>query len=94
VKSIDDIKRAVADLFNLSPSEFHGKSTRRSLVIPRQIAIYMSKQLTEASLVEIGRHFGGMHHTTVLHSIAKIEEQRRVDAATDKLIQRLLNSLN
>jgi chromosomal replication initiation ATPase DnaA len=49
----------------------------RAVVVPRQIAMYLAKNLTEASLPEIGRQFGGKHHTTVMRSIAKIDEQRR-----------------
>jgi hypothetical protein len=59
------------------------------VVVPRQIAMYLAKQMTEASLPEIGRQFGNKHHTTVMHSIAKIDEQRR----TDKDLHRTLNKL-
>jgi chromosomal replication initiator protein len=58
-------------------------------VYPRQIAMYLAKQLTEASLPEIGRQFGGKHHTTVLHSVEKITELRK----SDKDLNRLLNKL-
>ena len=54
------------------------KNNSRSVVFPRQIAMYLAKHLTEASLPEIGRQFGGKHHTTVMHSIDKIEEQRKI----------------
>ena len=90
---LEAIDRAVASLFNLTPEELHKKSLRRSVVVPRQIAIYMAKQLTDASLPEIGRYFGGFHHTTVMHSIARIHEQRGMDTATDSVIRKLLKSL-
>ena len=56
---------------------------------PRQIAMYLAKELTSASLPQIGKEFGGKHHTTVLHSVDKIEELRK----TDKDLNRLLNKL-
>ena len=65
------------------------RTTRASSSIPRQIAMYLAKHLTDASLPEIGRQFGGKHHTTVLHSVDKIEEARK----TDKDLNRLLNKL-
>jgi len=57
---------------------------------PRQIAMYLAKHLTDSSLPEIGRQFGGKHHTTVLHSVDKIEQQRK----TDKDLNRMLNKLS
>jgi chromosomal replication initiator protein len=61
--------------------------------VPRQIAMYLTKQMTDASLSEIGRHFGGRHHTTVRYSIDRVHELRRSDAALDRVISRLLESL-
>jgi chromosomal replication initiator protein len=55
--------------------------------------MYLVKQMTDASLSEIGREFGGKHHTTVMHSIAKVHELRRSDAALDRAISKLLTSL-
>jgi chromosomal replication initiator protein len=92
-KTIEAIQRAVADLFGLSVEELIEESTRRTVAVPRQIAMYLAKQMTEASLPEIGRQFGGKHHTTVMHSIAKIEEQRRTDPAMDLAISKLLKTL-
>jgi chromosomal replication initiator protein len=56
--------------------------------------MYLAKQMTEASLPEIGRQFGGKHHTTVMHSIAKIDEQRRTDKDLNRTINKLLETLN
>jgi chromosomal replication initiator protein len=86
------IEREVASLFNLSPEELHKKSLQRAVVIPRQIAIYMARQMTNAPSPEIGKYFG-IHHTTVLHSIDKIDQQRDTYKATDALIRRLSKSL-
>ncbi len=88
--SIDQIQKAVAEQFGLRVAEIKAKNNSRAIVYPRQIAMYLSKHLTEASLPEIGRQFGGKHHTTVMHSIDKIEEARK----TDKDLNRLLNKLN
>jgi len=65
------------------------KNNSRNVVVPRQIAMFLAKQMTEASLPEIGRQFGNKHHTTVMHSIGKIDEQRR----TDKDLHRMLNKV-
>ena len=62
------------------------KSNTRQIAYPRQIAMYLVKELTQASLPEIGRYFGGKHHTTVLHSVQKIEELRQRDEVLNSLI--------
>jgi chromosomal replication initiator protein len=91
--TIESIQEAVARLFNLSVEELRHDSCRRAVVVPRQIAMYLTKQMTDASLPEIGRHFGGKHHTTVMHSIAKIEEQRRTNLDLERVLSKLLKSL-
>jgi chromosomal replication initiator protein len=75
--TIDAIQKAVAENFAMRVSELKQKNNSRAVVVPRQIAMYLAKNLTEASLPEIGRQFGGKHHTTVMHSIGKIDELRR-----------------
>jgi hypothetical protein len=69
------------------------RTNRREYVLPRQIAIYVARQLTNATLQEIGREFGGRHHTTTLHSIRKIEEMRQSDGAPDGAIRRLMDEI-
>lgn len=91
--TIETIQMAVAELFSISVAELKGNDRTRAMLIPRQIAMYVAKQMTEASLPEIGREFGGKHHTTVMHSIAKIDEQRRTDAATNNAVETLLGTL-
>jgi chromosomal replication initiator protein len=91
--SLDSILRAVADRFNMAPPQLKMKSNTRQIAYPRQVAMYMCKELTNASLPEIGRFFGGKHHTTVLHSVQKIDEQRQRDEVLNKLVQSLLDSL-
>ena len=68
--------------------------TTRNVVVPRQIAMYLAKQMTEASLPEIGRQFGNKHHTTVMHSIAKIDELRRTDKDLHRTLNKLQEQLN
>ncbi len=87
--TIESIQKAVAEQFGLRLIEIKAKNNSRAIVYPRQIAMYLAKHLTEASLPEIGRQFGGKHHTTVLHSVEKIEQVRK----TDKDLNRLLNKL-
>jgi chromosomal replication initiator protein len=87
--TIESIQKASAEQFGLRLVEIKAKNNSRAIVYPRQIAMYLAKHLTEASLPEIGRQFGGKHHTTVLHSVEKIEELRK----TDKDLNRLLNKL-
>lgn len=91
--TIEAIQRAVAEQFGMRVAELKQKNNSRQIVVPRQIAMYLAKQLTEASLPEIGRQFGGKHHTTVMHSIAKIDEQRRHDKDLNRTVAKLLETL-
>jgi chromosomal replication initiator protein len=92
--SIEAIQRAVAENFGMRISDLKQKNNSRNVVVPRQIAMYLAKQLTEASLPEIGRQFGNKHHTTVMHSISKIDEQRRTDKDLHRTINKLQEQLN
>jgi chromosomal replication initiator protein len=87
--TIEAIQRAVSENFGMKVTDLKQKNNSRNVVVPRQIAMFLAKQMTEASLPEIGRQFGNKHHTTVMHSIGKIEDQRR----DDKDLQRTLNKL-
>jgi chromosomal replication initiator protein len=92
--SIDSIIRAVAEHFNLPPGHIKQKTNARQIAYPRQVAMYLAKELTSASLPEIGRAFGGKHHTTVLHSIHKIEQERLRNPDLNRTIHSLIDSLN
>jgi chromosomal replication initiator protein len=92
--SIEAIIRTVAERFSMQPSQIKQRSNTRRITYPRQIAMYIAKELTQASLPEIGRAFGGKHHTTVLHSTQKIEALRQKDPDLDRLIHSLIDSLN
>jgi chromosomal replication initiator protein len=91
--TIEAIQRAVAEQFGMRVAELKQKNNSRQIVVPRQIAMYLAKQLTEASLPEIGRQFGGKHHTTVMHSISKIDEQRRNDKDLNRTVNKLMETL-
>src|SRR3984893_4494460 len=91
--TIEAIQRAVAEQFGMRVSDLKQKNNSRNVVVPRQIAMYLAKQMTEASLPEIGRQFGGKHHTTVMHSIAKIDEQRRNDKDLNRTVNKLMETL-
>jgi chromosomal replication initiator protein len=91
--TIESIQKAVAEQFGLRLVEIKAKNNSRSIVYPRQIAMYLAKHLTEASLPEIGRQFGGKHHTTVLHSVDKIEEARKGDKDLNRLLNKLTEQL-
>ena len=90
----DSILRAVADRFGLPPSQLKQKSNARQIAYPRQIAMYLIKDLTQASLPEIGRMFAGKHHTTVLHSVQKIEKLRAQDPELNSLLHSLIDSIH
>jgi len=77
---MDAVLRAVADRFQLQPAQLKQKTNAQQIAYPRQIAMYLIKELTHSSLPEIGRMFGGKHHTTVLHSVQKIDKLRQRDA--------------
>jgi hypothetical protein len=94
--AIQTIRRQVSEHFYLREMrdpELKVRTHRRAYVLPRQIAMYIARQLTGASLQEIGREFGGRHHTTVLHSVNKIEEMRRTDEALNCTIRRLVEAI-
>jgi chromosomal replication initiator protein len=92
--TIETIQRAVAEQFGMRISDLKQKNNSRNVVVPRQIAMYLAKQMTEASLPEIGRQFGNKHHTTVMHSISKIDEQRRTDKDLHRTVNKLQELLN
>jgi len=92
--TIEAIQRAVAESFGMKVTDLKQKNNSRNVVVPRQIAMYLAKQMTEASLPEIGRQFGNKHHTTVMHSIGKIDELRRTDKDLHRTLNKLQDQLN
>ncbi len=90
---VEDIQRIVARHFNVPRSDLLSNRRTRTIVRPRQVAMYLAKVLTPRSLPEIGRRFGGRDHTTVLHAVRKIENQQGIDAKLSQeleLLKRLI----
>jgi len=75
--TIESIQKYVADYYQMKVHELKSRNNSKSIALPRQVAMYLCKQLTTASLPEIGRSFGGKHHSTVLHSIRKVQLLRK-----------------
>jgi chromosomal replication initiator protein len=88
--TIELIQKFVADYYNLKLIELKARNNSKSVAMPRQIAMYLCKSLTHASLPEIGRSFGGKHHSTVIHSIRKVEDLRKKDPDFNTLIGNFL----
>ena len=90
--TIETIQKFVSDYYQLKVVELKSRNNSKSVAMPRQIAMYLCKGLTHASLPEIGRSFGGKHHSTVIHSIKKIDELRKKDEDFNSLISNFLES--
>lgn len=90
--TIENIQKVVADYYNMRVADLKSKSNSRNIAVPRQVAMYLCKNLTKASLPEIGREFGGKHHTTVIHSINKIRELYDQKGSFHRLINSLIDS--
>jgi len=91
--SSDAVLRAVASFFSLKPAQLKTKNNSRPIAVPRQIAMYLCKELTSQSLPQIGRDFGGKHHTTVLHSIRKIDALRKNNSEISAAVNTIMKSL-
>jgi chromosomal replication initiator protein len=92
--SIENIQRVVCQEFGLTLPQLKSRNNSRPVAYPRQLAMYLAKELTTASLPQIGREFGGKHHTTVLHSINKISALRQSDRDLNRLLNKLRDSLS
>ncbi|MEN8197735.1 MAG: chromosomal replication initiator protein DnaA, partial [Pseudomonadota bacterium] len=91
--TIEEIQKRVCEHFNIRISDMHSARRARAVARPRQVAMYLAKQLTQRSLPEIGRKFGGRDHTTVMHAVKKIDELRAVDGSLAEdvdLLRRML----
>jgi chromosomal replication initiator protein len=93
VVSIEGIQKVVADYYSLKVAELKAKNNSRRVAEPRQMAMFLCRKLTDSSLPEIGKEFGGKHHTTVLHSIRKIEGLRKSDPKRSNIINKLISSV-
>jgi chromosomal replication initiator protein len=90
--TIEGIQKFVSDYYQLKHGELKSRNNSKSIAMPRQIAMYLCKTLTNASLPEIGKSFGGKHHSTVIHSIRKIEALRKRDGDFNTLINTFMES--
>ena len=93
--TIEEIQKRVAEHFNIRIADMHSARRSRAVARPRQVAMYLAKQLTTRSLPEIGRKFGGRDHTTVMHAVKKIDELRQADVGFDEdveLLRRMLEA--
>ncbi len=88
--TIEIIQKFVSDYYNLKLADLKSRNNSKSIAMPRQVAMYLCKSLTRASLPEIGRSFGGKHHSTVIHSIRKIEDLRKKDGNFNTLMTNFL----
>jgi len=91
--TIDSIMKLVSNYYNMPVSDLKAKNNSQQIAFPRQIAMYLCKKLTDCSLPEIGRRFGGKHHSTVIHAIRKIEKKRAQERDFDKLQDNFMQSL-
>jgi chromosomal replication initiator protein len=90
--TIDHIQKFVSDYYQLKLADLKSRNNSKSIAMPRQVAMYLCKALTHASLPEIGRSFGGKHHSTVIHSIRKVETLRKADAQFNMLLNSFMES--
>ncbi|MDA2933751.1 chromosomal replication initiator protein DnaA [Acidobacteria bacterium AH-259-D05] len=93
VITVDRIQKVVADHYSLKVTELKARDNSRRVAEPRQIAMYLCRELMDSSLPQIGKEFGGKHHTTVLHSIRKIEAWRKNDPKLNNILKKLTDSV-
>jgi chromosomal replication initiator protein len=93
VITIEQIQRKVADYYAIKPSDLKARNRTRAVALPRQIAMYLARQLTHASLAEVGRAFGGKDHTTVLHAVGKVQELLQENPKLQKTIEALTQTI-
>ena len=91
--NIEEIQKKVSQHFNVKMSDMSSARRSRTIARPRQVAMYLSKNLTSRSLPEIGRRFGNRDHTTVIHAVRKVEELRDKDVSFDEDVQLLIRML-
>lgn len=93
IVTVEKIQKIVCHKFNLNLSQLKSKNNSPKVAFPRQIAMYLSKTLTKTSLPEIGKKFGGKHHTTVIHSVRKIEKMHNEDPEFNRELNSLISSI-
>lgn len=91
--SLETIQKVIADNYQISVSELKGKKKEKKFVIPRQIAIYISRELTEISYTELGNEFGGRDHSTIMHAYEKVSEQIKLDSNLESKINLFIREI-
>ncbi len=91
--TIETIQKVVADHYNISLSDIKSKKRSKQFIVPRQIAIYLARELTEYSFPDLGNEFGGRDHTTAMHSYEKIEELIKTDSSLNSTIESLIREI-
>jgi chromosomal replication initiator protein len=91
--TMDVIQRTVADYFNLSSQELKGKKRTKIIAFPRQVAMFIAREMTEYSTTEVGLEFGGRDHTTVMHACQRIENRMRTDPTLEPTVQFLIRQI-
>jgi chromosomal replication initiator protein len=91
--TIDNILRVVADHYKLSYSDLKGTKRTKNIAFPRQVAMFIAREITEYSTTELGFEFGGRDHTTVMHACQKIDERLKLDPNLEALIQSLIRAI-
>ncbi|MDA3957444.1 chromosomal replication initiator protein DnaA [Oceanispirochaeta sp.] len=91
--TIDKIQKQVSEYFNVTPSDMKGKKRTKQITFPRQIAMYIIREITDYSTTEIGLEFGGRDHTTVMHSCQRIEDRIKTDSTIEPTVQELIRSI-
>jgi chromosomal replication initiator protein len=91
--TVDIIKRVTSEYFGLSYNDLHSKKRTKAIAFPRQLAMYLARELTEYSTTEIGVEFGGRDHTTVMHACQKIENNIKTDPTLEPTIQHLIRTI-
>jgi chromosomal replication initiator protein len=91
--SMDNIIRVVAEYYGLTPNDLKGKKKSQNIVFPRQIAMFIGREMTDYSTTELGQDFGGRDHSTVMHSIEKIKGKLLTDPSLDPTIENLKRSI-
>ena len=92
--TVESIQKLVSNHYNLKVTELKSKNNSQQVAFPRQVAMYLCKRMTESSLPEIGRRFGGKHHSTVIHAIQKIEKKRSSEKEFDRLVDSFVQLLH
>ncbi len=91
--SIEEIQKQVANYYHMKLHELKSRNNSKQIAMPRQVAMYLCKNMTDASLPEIGKRFGGKHHSTVIHAIKKIERKRENEPDFDKVINMFVEAI-